>query len=151
MRTFDDVAALAGLSGQELGVSDPVVVDQQTIDAFARATGDHQWIHVDVERAAREMPGGRTIAHGYLTLSLIPRLAQQIYAVRSDKPVFNYGLDKVRFTRAVEVGSVLRLRLKVLGFESTPAGVRVAMENLIEAEGVDKPVLFAQNLVLYTV
>lgn len=149
-RVFESVAALGALVGTDLGVSEAVEVDQGAIDAFARATGDHQWIHVDTARAAREMPEGKTIAHGYLTLALLPRLAQQIYQVRTDKPVFNYGLNKVRFTQAVQVGARLRLRLKLSAVSTTGAGVLVAMENLVEAEGASRPVLVAENLVLYT-
>src|ERR1700748_1441233 len=93
--TFETVASLAG---QEIGVSDWVEITQDRINAFADATGDHQWIHVDVERAKKEMPGGKTIAHGYLTLSLVPRLAQTIYRVERRSRGLNYGSNRIRFT-----------------------------------------------------
>src|SRR3954449_8741760 len=91
--------------GQEIGVSDWVEVSQERINQFAEATGDHQWIHVDVERAKTEMPGGRTIAHGYLTLSLLPRLGETIYRIRNTSRAINYGANKVRFTAPVPSGS----------------------------------------------
>ena len=100
-------------AGKELGVSDWYTVTQEQIDKFADATGDHQWIHVDVERAKREMPGGKTIAHGWLTLSLVPRLAQTIYRVKHRSRGINYGANRVRFTAPVPAGSRVRLRLKV--------------------------------------
>src|SRR5215468_5250693 len=127
MKTFDSAAAFAEAVGEELGVSDYIEVDQGAIDAFARATGDQQWIHVDVARAKREMPDGKTIAHGYLTLALITVLAQQLYTVHTERPVLNYGLNRVRFTGAVQVGSRLRLRLKVAGAEQAAAGTRITM------------------------
>src|ERR671924_2008853 len=96
--------------GQEIGVSDWVEVTQERINQFADATGDHQWIHVDVERAKKEMPGGKTIAHGYLTLALVPRMAQTLLKVTGRKRGLNYGSNKVRFTNAVPAGARLRLR-----------------------------------------
>ena len=95
--------------GQKIGTSAWVTVDQAMIDKFAEATGDHQWIHVDVERAKREMPGGKTIAHGYLTLSLLPRLSHEIYTIRKRSRGINYGSNKVRFTAPVPAGSRVRL------------------------------------------
>src|SRR6267142_5132526 len=100
---------LAQYVGKEIGVSDWFTVDQAIIDKFADATGDHQWIHVDVERAKREMPGGKTIAHGYLTLSLVPRLAQTLVKVTQVSRGVNYGSNKVRFTSTVPAGSRIRL------------------------------------------
>src|SRR5512138_3289386 len=97
--------------GRELGPSDWMTVDQPMIDKFAEATGDHQWIHVDVERAKREMPGGKTIAHGYLTLSLLPRLTKSIYQIKNRSRGINYGSNKVRFTAPVPAGSRVRLHL----------------------------------------
>src|SRR5262245_40915398 len=102
-------ADLAQYVGKEIGVSDWFTVEQGIIDKFAEATGDHQWIHVDVERAKREMPGGRTIAHGYLTLSLIPRLAQTLLKIEKRSRGINYGLNKVRFTAPVPAGARVRL------------------------------------------
>ncbi len=103
-------ADLAQYVGKEIGVSDWFTVDQAIIDKFAEATGDHQWIHVDVERAKREMPGGKTIAHGYLTLSLVPRLAATLLRVRKRSRGLNYGSNRVRFTGQVPAGSRVRLR-----------------------------------------
>ena len=104
---------LAQYVGKEIGVSDWFTVDQALIDKFADATGDHQWIHVDVERAKREMPGGKTIAHGYLTLSLVPRLGQTLYRVKQRSRGLNYGSNRVRFTGQVPAGSRIRLRQKI--------------------------------------
>src|SRR6202161_4748223 len=96
--------------GEKIGTSEWVTVDQAMIDKFAEATGDHQWIHVDVERAKKEMPGGKTIAHGYLTLSLLPRLSAGVYRIRHTSRGINYGSNKVRFTSPVQVVSRVRLR-----------------------------------------
>src|SRR5258707_2256380 len=100
---------LAQYVGKDIGVSDWFTVDQAIIDKFADATGDHQWIHVDVERARREMPGGKTIAHGYLTLSLLPRLSQSVFRIRKRSRGINYGSNKVRFLSPVAAGSRVRL------------------------------------------
>src|SRR3712207_9035280 len=105
MMEVESVDALRAHIGRPLGTSEWVVVDQAMIDRFAEATGDHQWIHVDVERAKREMPGGKTIAHGYLTLSLLPKLNQGIYRITKRKRGVNYGSNKVRFTAPVPAGS----------------------------------------------
>src|SRR3954466_8381404 len=105
MLELDRPGDLAQYVGKEIGVSDWFTVDQAIIDKFADATGDHQWIHVDVERAKREMPGGKTIAHGYLTLSLIAGLAHQTHDIRHRSRGINYGSDRVRFTAPVQVGS----------------------------------------------
>src|ERR1700745_984670 len=108
MRELERPAVLGQYVGKEIGVSDWFTVDQALIDKFADATGDHQWIHVDVERAKREMPGGKTIAHGYLTLSLVPRLAQTIYLVKKRSRGLNYGANRVRFNGTVPAGSRTR-------------------------------------------
>src|ERR1700739_1090395 len=114
---------------KEIGVSDWFTVDQALIDKFADATGDHQWIHVDVERAKREMPGGKTIAHGYLTLSLVPRLGQALYPVKQRSRGLNYGSNRVRFTGQVPAGSRIRLRQKIKAVEpGEPGGVRIPSE-----------------------
>ena len=107
MLELERPADLAQYVGKEIGVSDWVTVDQALIDKFADATGDHQWIHVDVERAKREMPGGKTIAHGYLTLSLVPRLGQTLYRVKHRSRGLNYGSNRVRFTGQVPAGAAL--------------------------------------------
>src|ERR1700742_667741 len=111
---FDD---LPTLTGKETGVSDWVVIDQDRINKFADATGDHQWIHIDVARAAKEMPGGKTIAHGYLTLSLIPWLTGTFLNIPGVVRGINYGSDKVRFTNMVPVGSKVGARAKLLAAE----------------------------------
>src|SRR5213079_2164463 len=115
--------------GRELGPSDWITVDQAMIDRFADATGDHQWIHVDVERARREMPGGKTIAHGYLTLSLVPRMAATLLKVSKRSRGINYGSNKVRFTSAVPAGSRVRLRQRIVNVEPVSGnGFRVTSE-----------------------
>ena len=127
---------LAQYVGKEIGVSDWFTVDQALIDKFADATGDHQWIHVDVERAKREMPGGKTIAHGYLTLSLVPRLGQTIYRVKQRSRGLNYGSNRVRFTGQVPAGSRIRLRQKIKSVDPVEGGVRITSESTVEVEGV---------------
>ena len=133
--------------GKEIGVSDWFTVDQTIIDKFAEATGDHQWIHVDVERAKREMPGGRTIAHGYLTLSLVPRLAQQIYRVKQRSRGLNYGSNRIRFTGQVPAGSRIRLRQMIKAVEPVDGGgVRITSESVVEVEGAARPALVAETI-----
>jgi acyl dehydratase len=133
--------------GKELGPSEWFTVDQAMIDKFAEATGDHQWIHVDVERAKREMPGGKTIAHGYLTLSLVPRLAATLVKVQKRKRGVNYGSNKVRFTNVVPAGARVRLRQKLVRVEEVPGGgVRVTSEMTMEVEGQEKPALVAETM-----
>jgi acyl dehydratase len=133
---FDDVSALAG---QEIGVSDWVTIDQERINTFADATGDHQWIHVDVERAKKEMPGGKTIAHGFLTLSLLPMLGAQILRVEGVSRGLNYGANKVRFTNMVPVGSRVRARQKMLSVEARSGGLQLINEFTIEIDGETRP------------
>src|ERR1700744_4092800 len=135
--TFDTLAALAG---EEIGVSDWVELTQDRINAFADATGDHQWIHVDVAKAAKEMPGGKTIAHGYLTLSLIPWLTGDFLRVTGVSRGINYGSDKVRFTNMVPVGSKVSARAKLLSAELMKnGGMQMRNEVTIEIEGQDRP------------
>ena len=131
--------------GRELGPSEWMTVEQGMIDKFADATGDHQWIHVDVERAKREMPGGRTIAHGYLTLSLVPRMAATLVKVAKRRHGLNYGSNKVRFTNTVPAGARLRLRQKLANVERVSGnGVRVTSEMTVEIEGQERPALVAE-------
>jgi acyl dehydratase len=138
---------LAQHIGKELGPTDWFTVDQSMIDKFAEATGDHQWIHVDVERARREMPGGKTIAHGYLTLSLVPRLAATLVKVQKRKRGVNYGSNKVRFTNTVPAGARVRLRQKLVKVEEVSGGgVRVTSEMTMEVEGQEKPALVAETM-----
>lgn len=140
---FDE---LAGLAGQEIGVSDWVTIDQARIDKFADATGDRQWIHVDVERAKKEMPGGKTIAHGYLTLSLIPMLGAQILRVTGVSRGINYGSNKVRFTSMVPVGSRVRARQKLMSVEPRAGGLQLVNEMTIEIEGEARPACVAETI-----
>ena len=140
-----EIKDLPGLVGQEVGVSDWVLIDQARVNTFADATGDHQWIHVDVERAKREMPGGKTIAHGYLTLSLVPRLAQTLVKVTAVSRGVNYGSNKVRFTSVVPAGSRIRLHQKIVKVEPVEGnGVRVTSEVKMEVEGQERPALVAE-------
>ncbi len=130
--------------GRELGPSDWITVDQAMIDRFADATGDHQWIHVDVERARREMPGAKTIAHGYLTLSLIPRMAATLLEVTRRSRGINYGSNKIRFISPVPAGSRIRLRQRILNAEEVANGVRVTSEMTVDVEGQERPALVAE-------
>jgi len=141
--TFDELPKLAG---QEVGVSDWVRIDQDRIDKFADATGDHQWIHVDIEKAKKEMPGGTTIAHGYLTLSLLPTLMSQILRVEGVSRGINYGSNKLRFTNMVPVGSRVRARQKLLSAEPRAGGMQVVNEVSVEIEGQDRPALIAETI-----
>ncbi|HEY1929373.1 MAG TPA: MaoC family dehydratase [Caulobacteraceae bacterium] len=135
---------LPGLVGQETGVSDWLVITQERVNQFADATGDHQWIHVDVERATREMGG--PIAHGYLTLSLIPFLSQGLMPVKGVTRGINYGSDKVRFTNMVRVGKRVRLRQKLLGVEARSGGLQVKNQCTIEIEGEERPACVAETI-----
>ena len=138
---------LAQYVGKEIGVSDWFTVDQAIIDKFADATGDHQWIHVDVERAKREMPGGKTVAHGYLTLSLVPRLAATLYRVKNRSRGLNYGSNRIRFTGQVPAGSRIRLRQKIKAVEQVDGGgVRITSESTVEVEGAERPALVAETI-----
>jgi acyl dehydratase len=141
--SFDDLPKLAG---QEIGASDWITIDQQRINTFADATGDHQWIHVDVERAKTQMPGGKTIAHGYLTLSLIPMFAAQILRITGVSRGINYGSNKVRFTNMVPVGSRVRARQKILSIEPRAGGVQIVNEMTIEIEGQDRAACIAETI-----
>ncbi len=136
--TFDTPAALLGSVGQQLGHSDWLEIDQARIDMFADATGDHQWIHVDPDRAA-EGPFGKTIAHGYLTLSLANLFLPQIMQVNNVSMGVNYGCEKVRFPAAVPVGSRVRGSGEVISAEEVKGGVQVVVRMTIEIEGGDRP------------
>ena len=133
--------------GEEMGVSEWVTVDQEMIDKFAEATGDHQWIHVDVERAKKELPIGNTIAHGYLTLSLVPRLGGQIMQIEKSSRGINYGSNKVRFTGMVPSGSRVRMRSTLKAVEDVKGdGVRIISDVAMEIEGQDRPVMVAETI-----
>jgi acyl dehydratase len=144
---------LAGLServGQELGVSDWVTIDQPRINMFAHCTGDHQWIHVDVERSKRESPFHGPVAHGYLTLAMVAPLAMEIGIIPTDAAAgLNYGIDKVRFLAPVPAGARVRLRVVLAGIEPREAGqVIMKTQNTLEVEGSEKPALVAETLAL---
>ena len=131
--------------GRELGPSEWMTVEQAMIDKFADATGDHQWIHVAVERAKREMPGGKTIAHGYLTLSLVPRMAATLVKIAKRRHGLNYGSNKVRFTNTVAAGARIRLRQRLANVERVADnGFRVTSEMTVEIEGQERPALVAE-------
>jgi acyl dehydratase len=138
---------LPDLVGQEIGVSDWLEITQDRVNKFAEATGDFQWIHVDVERASREMGG--TIAHGYLTVSLIPFLGAGLMEIEGVTRALNYGSDKVRFLNMVKVGKRIRLRSKMLSAEAKSGGVQVKNECTIEIEGEAKPACIAETISLY--
>jgi len=143
-----EIKDLPGLVGTELGVSDWLEISQERVNQFADATGDHQWIHVDVERATREIGG--PIAHGYLTLSLIPHLGGGMLPVKGVTRGVNYGSDKVRFTSMVRVGKRVRLRQKLIGAEPKAGGMQVKNLCTIEIEGEERPACVAETIsVLY--
>ena len=143
-------ATLDNFVGKELGVSEWVTVDQTMIDKFADCTGDHQWIHIDAERARRESPFRTTIAHGYLTLSLVAALAQDLgVAPENTQAAFNYGLDKVRFITAVKSGARIRLRVSMMSIEiKGPGQYLMKASNTVEIEGEERPALIAETLVM---
>jgi acyl dehydratase len=146
MRTLQSLAELPALVGQEVAVSDWVTVTQEQVNLFADATGDHQWIHCDPERAAAG-PFGGTIAHGFLTLSLIPQFFEKALRIEGTRMGVNYGLNKVRFPAPVPVGSRLRARMKLLACDPLEGdGVQMAWEVTIEREGGGKPVCVAESL-----
>ncbi len=136
--------------GQELGVSEWLTVDQERINQFADCTGDHQWIHVDVERAKRESPFGAPIAHGFLTLSLLPALQHDVRIIPPGVPqVINYGLDRVRFMAPVKAGSRIRNRVVLLSVEEQgPGRILLKAQNTVEVEGEKKPAMVAETLAL---
>ena len=143
-----ELTELGKMVGQETGVSDWLEVTQERVNQFAEATGDHQWIHIDVERATREIGG--PIAHGYLTLSLIPFLSSGLMAVKGVTRGINYGSDKVRFTNMVRVGKRVRLRQKLIGVEPKSGGHQIRNQCTIEIEGEERPACVAETLsVLY--
>ena len=147
MKTFQTLSELAACVGQEVAVSDWLTVTQAQVNLFADATGDHQWIHVDPEKA-KAGPFGAPIAHGFLTLSLLPKFFESSFEIVQSRIGVNYGLNKVRFTAPVPVGSRLRARMKLLSCESiADNGVQMAWEVTVEREGAAKPVCIAESLV----
>ncbi|MCG3159326.1 MAG: putative enoyl-CoA hydratase 1 [Acidobacteria bacterium] len=151
-REITSVEELRSLTGQEVAVSDWLEVAQDRINLFADATGDHQWIHIDVERAKAESPYGTTIAHGFLTLSLLSYLMSQ--TVKIKLPIrmgINYGLNKVRFPSAVTAGSKVRARASLQSLDEIPGGQQLTWNITVEREGTDKPCCVAEWLVRYYV
>jgi acyl dehydratase len=147
MRVFEGAAEVRSAVGQRLGTSDWHEVTQEQIDGFADATGDHQWIHVDRERAAAG-PFGTTVAHGFLTLSLIPRFTEQLFTVRGVRLALNYGCDRVRFPAPVPVGSRVRDTAELTEVVDSERGLRLTVRHTIEIEGGERPACVADTLVL---
>ncbi|MCP1573373.1 acyl dehydratase [Herbaspirillum rubrisubalbicans] len=148
MRTIASLEELKSLAGQEVACSDWITVTQEQVDRFADATGDHQWIHVDVQRAARELPYGGTVAHGFLTLALLPRLLSEAISLGPDvRLLLNYGLNRVRFPAPLQVGRRVRGIIRLEAVEDIPGGVQLAWGITVECEGADKPVCVAEFLV----
>jgi acyl dehydratase len=147
MRTFASVADLRAAKGEQLGYGDWLVVEQDRVNQFADATGDHQWIHVDPERA-KSGPFGTTIAHGYLTLSLVPLLASQVYRVEGVRMGINYGLNRVRFPNTVPVGGRIRAGVEIIDVADVEGGgVQLTNRVTIELEGSPKPCCVAETVV----
>lgn len=148
MRRFKSIAEMKTAIGQELGPGEWIEIDQTRIDAFAAVTEDDQWIHVNVERAAREMPEGSTIAHGFLTLSLIPRMRHGIWHLESVERGINYGLERVRFPAPVQSGDRVRMRQTLSSLEPQDSGYRLLFRCTVEIEGKEKPACIAETVSL---
>jgi acyl dehydratase len=147
MRTFASIEELAATQGEHLGYSDWLTIDQKRVDTFADATGDHQWIHVDPDRA-RSGPFGGTIAHGYLTLSLVPLFVAQVVAVKGLSMKVNYGSNKVRFPAPVPVGNRIRGGVEVVSVETSAEGAQLVLRTTVEIEGQPKPACVAETVTL---
>jgi acyl dehydratase len=147
MRTFSTFEEIESATGEEIGTTDWVEIDQDRVNAFADATGDHQWIHVDVEKA-KDGPFGGTIAHGYLTLSLVPWLGSQVFALETPGAKLNYGVNKVRFPNPLRVGKRIRATVKINGVADVSAGKQLTVGYTVEIEGEDKPACVAESVVL---
>ncbi len=147
MRILNNSLEIAEAAGQELGVSEWIAITQDRIDMFADATGDRQWIHVDPERAA-EGPFGVTVAHGYLTLSMLPFLGAQVFAFAGNLARVNYGLNKVRFVSPVRVGAKIRNRVVMLEVVDVKKGQQVTLQHTIEIKGAEKPACVAETVTL---
>ncbi len=145
MKHYAHLADLAAEVGAELAASDWIAIDQARIDLFADATGDHQWIHVDAARAAAG-PFGGTIAHGFLTLSLLPMMSESAFAIDDVRMGVNYGLNRVRFPHPVRAGSRVRGRFKLLAYEPLPGGAQLTVEVTMEIEGQPKPACVAESV-----
>ncbi len=149
MRAVPDLDGLRALVGQEVAASDWVVVAQDRIDAFADATGDHQWIHVDAERAAAESPFGATVAHGFLTLSLLSALMRNAVSIGGLRMTINYGANRVRFVAPVPAGARIRARVTLLSLTDVDQGAQAAWQVVVEREHAEKPCLVAEWLLRY--
>ena len=147
MRTFTSIAAIEAAVGEELGTTDWVQITQERVDRFAELTGDQQWIHVDVERATASSFGG-TIAHGYLTLSMLPAFAAELYTIDTGSARLNYGLEKARFPAPVKVGTKIRATPRIKEVRPVPAGTQVLVAWTVEAEGAERPVCVAESITL---
>jgi len=147
MRVFSTFEELEGAVGESLGATEWLEVTQERVDAFADATDDHQWIHVDAERAAAG-PFGGTIAHGYLTLSLLPRFSQELFSLETPGARLNYGINKVRFPNPVKVGARIRATAQVGEVTPVAAGRQLVTRFTIEIEGEEKPAAVAETVVL---
>lgn len=147
MRVFTTLEEVAGAAGEDLGSSDWFTIEQDRVNQFADATGDHQWIHVDEEKAANG-PFGGTVAHGYLTLSLIPYLGAQVFGLETPGAKLNYGVNKVRFPNPVLVGSRIRSHVSIGEVTDLPKGKQLTVKHTIEIEGQDKPACVAESVVL---
>ena len=148
MKTVD-VNELENIKGQDLGHSDWMAIEQDRINQFADATGDHQWIHLDAKKAAKELPTKSTIAHGFLSLSLIVPLAAQVWSITGAKMMINYGLNKVRFINMVPVGSRVRLGVKISEVNKLDnGGTQVISETTLEIDGQDKPAYVAESIMV---
>ena len=145
MKTYPHLADLAALAGQDIGTSDWLLIDQARINLFAEATGDHQWIHTDPVRAASG-PFGAPIAHGFLTLSLLPLLFESAFAIADVRMGVNYGLNRVRFVSPVRVGSRVRGRFKLVSFEPLEGGAQLTVEATIELDGSARPACVAETV-----
>jgi acyl dehydratase len=148
MRVFKTIEEMAAASGQEIGVSDWFTIDQARVNTFADATNDHQWIHVDTERAKRELPTRGTIVQGFLTLSLVPWLSSMMSECKSVSRVINYGLNKVRFPNMIATGSRVRLRSKLLNAEKRAGGMQFLHEYTIEIEDEERPACVAEMITI---
>ena len=146
MRDIASLAELKSLVGQEVALSDWVEISQERVNLFAEATGDRQWIHIDVERSRRESPFGGTIAHGFLTLSMLPMLMESAIAFSAFKMGVNYGLNKVRFPAPVPVGSRIRARSTLLQVDDIEGGVQMTWLVTMERDGGEKPVCVAESV-----
>ena len=147
MRVFSSFEEIEAAAGEDIGTTDWVQITQERVDQFADATGDHQWIHVDVEKA-KNGPFGGTIAHGYLTLALVPWLGSMVFALDTPGAKLNYGVNKVRFPSPVPVGSRVRAQVSVGSVTDVPAGKQLTLKYVVEIEGQDKPGCVAETVVL---